>query len=320
MAKVREPNSNLILHDDDPSIHVQPDLEANFTSIGALIPNAIATSQAYTDAQLGLRALKDPVRVVATTNVNISNPGTAVFDTVTLVSGDPILLAGQTAAAQNGPYVFNGSSSAMTRRADADTSVEMKPGLLIAVQEGSLSNRDKLWELQTDAPIVLGTTALTFALASGDTSGLANKLIFTGLKTASYAAAANEFTTYDTTSVVPVHTLPTAPPNGTRGGAKIVVQPGNNGLTVAAGGSDVFNKPGGSTTLSLSALNQGVSLEYNSGVWYVVANDVPLAALGSASNPVTSASATRPTLPVVWWVCTTQPTNWVSGDMWINNS
>lgn len=42
---------------------------------------------------------------------------------------------------------------------------------------------------------------------------------------------------------------------------------------------------------------------------------------GTPSNPVTSASATRPTgLPVVYWMCATQPTNWLPNDVWINNS
>lgn len=47
----------------------------------------------------------------------------------------------------------------------------------------------------------------------------------------------------------------------------------------------------------------------------------PLNQLGSASNPVTSATAVRPTgLTKVFWQCPTQPTNWVAGDEWVNNS
>lgn len=43
--------------------------------------------------------------------------------------------------------------------------------------------------------------------------------------------------------------------------------------------------------------------------------------LGTANNPVTDASAARPTgLTKVFWQCPTQPTNWVAGDEWINNS
>jgi hypothetical protein len=43
--------------------------------------------------------------------------------------------------------------------------------------------------------------------------------------------------------------------------------------------------------------------------------------LGSATNPVTNAAAARPSgLTKVFWQCATQPTNWASGDEWINNS
>lgn len=43
--------------------------------------------------------------------------------------------------------------------------------------------------------------------------------------------------------------------------------------------------------------------------------------LGTPSNPVTSASAARPGgLAVVYWLCATQPTNWLPNDVWINNS
>lgn len=43
--------------------------------------------------------------------------------------------------------------------------------------------------------------------------------------------------------------------------------------------------------------------------------------LGTPNNPVTDASAARPTgLTRVYWLCATQPTNWQNGDEWINNA
>lgn len=137
--------------------------------------DALGAANIYTDTQLGLRTFKEPARAVATGNIDISNPGTAVFDTVTLVSGDRVLLPNQTDATQNWLYVFNGSSSAMTRTSDANTSAEIRPGSLVIVTEGTSGNRDKIWELQTDAPIVLGTTPLVVGLASGDVTGLATQ-------------------------------------------------------------------------------------------------------------------------------------------------
>lgn len=44
-------------------------------------------------------------------------------------------------------------------------------------------------------------------------------------------------------------------------------------------------------------------------------------ALGSPSNPVTDATAPRPSgFTVVYWLCATQPTNWATNDVWTDNS
>ena len=43
--------------------------------------------------------------------------------------------------------------------------------------------------------------------------------------------------------------------------------------------------------------------------------------LGTPNNPVTNASATQPSgLTHVYWMGVTQPTNWITGGEWINNS
>lgn len=109
---------------------------------------------------------KNPVRVLSTANVLISNPGTAVFDGVTLTNGDRIALVGQSTGSQNGIYVFNGSGSALTRSSDADTSGEMPSGVAFWVSEGT-ANADTAWTLTTNDPITLGSTSLTFVQFSG---------------------------------------------------------------------------------------------------------------------------------------------------------
>jgi hypothetical protein len=54
---------------------------------------------------------------------------------------------------------------------------------------------------------------------------------------------------------------------------------------------------------------------------YAPISTISANALGAANNPVTSASAVRPTgLTRVYWVCPTQPTNWLSNDEWVDNS
>lgn len=108
---------------------------------------------------------KQAVRVASTADVTISNPGTAVFDGVTLSNGDRILLKNQSTGSQNGIYVFNGSGSAMTRATDMDTSAEANTGAAVWVEEGS-SNQDTGWTLVTDA-VTLGTTSLVFSQFSG---------------------------------------------------------------------------------------------------------------------------------------------------------
>jgi hypothetical protein len=103
-------------------------------------------------------------------------------------------------------------------------------------------------------------------------------LTTTAVKTSNYSAAGGDFIPVDTSSGNITITLPTAPANKTRVGAKLVIQGGSNTVTVVAGGSDIFNKAGGSTTLTLQLVNQSVILQYASSgaIWYVTSDDLPL--------------------------------------------
>lgn len=120
----------------------------------------LSTSQAYVDALIQSRSIKDPVRVVATGNLALT--GLVAVDGVTLVDGDRVLAAGQSTPSQNGIYVAH--SSSWTRSTDADTSSEMRPGSVVMVTSGT-ANPDSIWELATEGPITLGTTGLSFVLA-----------------------------------------------------------------------------------------------------------------------------------------------------------
>jgi hypothetical protein len=101
------------------------------------------------------------VRVASTGNVTISS-APATIDGVTLVSGDIVLLKDQTAAAQNGPYTFNGVGVAMTRDPSMDTNAEAFSGLSFNVDVGTV-NYSTIWGMIGADPITLGTTALFFA-------------------------------------------------------------------------------------------------------------------------------------------------------------
>jgi len=95
-----------------------------------------AANKQYVDnARAGL-AVKDPVRVALTSNVNLAAPG-ATLDGVTMVANDRFLVAGQTTGTQNGIYIWNGAAAAATRSTDDDATGEVVDGTLVAVAEGT---------------------------------------------------------------------------------------------------------------------------------------------------------------------------------------
>jgi hypothetical protein len=140
---------------------------ANFklTNLAAPASSSDAATKGYVDTLAQGVAWKAPVMVAAGSNVNVSNPGTSTINSYTLSSGDRVLLFGQTAPAENGIYVFNGSSSAMTRATDADSSSNLVPGSACYVEAGN--NANKAYVLSTTGAITLGSTALTFVLFTG---------------------------------------------------------------------------------------------------------------------------------------------------------
>jgi phage-related tail fiber protein len=114
--------------------------------------------------ELGKRDFKNSVLVTTYANVVLS--GLQTIDGVTLVAGARVLVKNQTVAKDNGLY--SASAGAWTRTTDADTSLEVTPGLFVHVERGGI-NGDSMWQLVTDAPIVLGTTDLVFEMVAGKT-------------------------------------------------------------------------------------------------------------------------------------------------------
>ena len=114
----------------------------------------------------------------------------------------------------------------------------------------------------------------------------AQALAATAVKTSAYNAAAGDFVPVDASGGSVTVTLPTTPVDKTRVGIKMINVASTNTTTIAAGGSDVFNKAGGATTLTLSLLNQGMLLQYASstGIWYVQSDDLALSQLDGRYN------------------------------------
>lgn len=150
----------------DGSVALTGNLDANNNTITNL-PTPTASGQAapkgYVDTAIaGLPSVYKfrNVRAATTANVTISNPATASFDGVTLSNGDRLLVRAQTAAAENGIYVFNGSSSALTRATDSDAWGEF-PGSVVSVNEGTTYADARFYSPVNDGG-TLGTTAITY--------------------------------------------------------------------------------------------------------------------------------------------------------------
>ncbi|UHC80090.1 phage tail protein [Pseudomonas sp. NIBR-H-19] len=118
----------------------------------------------YLAEELGKLDGKQSVRVAATGNVVMK--GAQQIDGVAVIAGDRVLLANQTLAKDNGLWIV--ANGDWVRANDASTSAKVTPGLTVMVEEGK-ANGDSLWHLTTNAPITLGTTALTFKMLAGRT-------------------------------------------------------------------------------------------------------------------------------------------------------
>ncbi|MBK5510621.1 phage tail-collar fiber domain-containing protein [Pseudomonas sp. TH15] len=118
----------------------------------------------YLAEELGKLDGKQSVRVAASTNIVLN--GAQQIDGVAVIAGDRVLLPNQTLAKDNGLWIV--ANGDWVRATDANSSAKVTPGLTVMVEEGT-ANGDSLWHLTTNAPITLGTTALTFKMLAGRT-------------------------------------------------------------------------------------------------------------------------------------------------------
>lgn len=126
-------------------------------------------------------------------------------------------------------------------------------------------------------------------------------LVAIPVQSANCAPSANQIVPCDLSGGGFTVHLPAAPPDRTGMEIKIVAQAVSpNTLTVTCGGSDVFNVAGGSTSGTMTLLNQAMRLQYSaaSAIWYVVSTDVPLSQMDSRYlNQNTTGSAATFTTP-----------------------
>lgn len=152
----------------------------DFNNVARIVnlPPAAAAGEAVTFDQLnsaveGL-SWKDSARVATQANIGLASPG-ATIDGITMAAGDRVLVRAQTAAAENGIYIFNGGAVAMTRSADANTANELEAAVIL-IEEGTSAGTT--WR-QTAVNFALGTGAVNWVtfgtsapVASDTTAGI----------------------------------------------------------------------------------------------------------------------------------------------------
>ena len=143
---------------------------ANTASVVLKIdPAIVLATREYVDTQIVEAMAKMDFKhsVLVATTANIALSGVQTIDGVLLPADARVLVKNQAVAKENGLYVVS-STGVWKRTQDADSSVEVTPGLFVSVETGTV-NGDSVWQMVTDAPIVLGTTALAFEMAVGRT-------------------------------------------------------------------------------------------------------------------------------------------------------
>lgn len=125
-------------------------------------------------------------------------------------------------------------------------------------------------------------TALASVAITGGGGG-SPALVPTAVKTANYTAAASDWVPCDASAGSFTITLPTAPADGTVIGIEMPIRTSPNLVTVAAGGTDVFDKAAGTTTKTLYYVNQSFTVQYkaSSGIWYTTGAHLPNTAISS---------------------------------------
>ena len=223
------------------------------TNLAASVAATDAVNRSELDsARQGFAGAKDPVRVATNANVALLVPG-ATIDGVTLAANDRFLAYGQTAVAENGIYVFNGSAAAATRATDADALGEVKDGTTVAAAEGASAGAIFIETATlTGAPGAAGGVQTWVAFSTGGAvyTGTANRITVTGSVIDISAAYAGQ------ASITTLGTVTT----GTWNGTAISVANGGTGATAPAAARTNLGAAQAGLRMVLGALTAGTAL------------------------------------------------------------
>lgn len=140
------------------------------TNVASPSANTDAANKAYVDGLVQGLSWKTSVRAATTANGTLATAyaNGSVIDGVTLATGNRILIKNQTTQSENGIYTVN-ASGAPTRATDMDAAAEF-PNATVYVSEGT-TQADTGWTVTTNAPVTVGTTAITWAqIGTGGTT------------------------------------------------------------------------------------------------------------------------------------------------------
>lgn len=129
---------------------------------------AHAATKAYVDAARSGLDVKQSVRAATTAPINLSSDlenGDTLDTTVTLATGDRVLVKNQSTASENGIYVVQASGAAV-RATDFDGAGEVSGGAFTFVEEGT-TNADSGWVVTSNGALTVGTSAINWAQFSG---------------------------------------------------------------------------------------------------------------------------------------------------------
>lgn len=146
----------------------------------------MTTATSRYNGLVGSVAIKQPVKVATTANITLS--GIQTIDSVTLVSGDRVLVKNQSNAINNGIYTV--SSGTWQRSADFNGAYDAVQGTMISVVSGS-ANAGYIFTLDSVAPVI-GTSTLSFSQKTFQAAGL---------KTFAYYGVVGDGSTDDTTAL-----------------------------------------------------------------------------------------------------------------------
>ncbi len=122
-----------------------------------------AATKQYVDSSIWKVDARQSVRVASTANIATLS-GLLTIDGITVVAGDRVLIKDQSTQTTNGIYIANAST--WSRSDDANSSINLTPGLFVFVEEGT-TNADTGWIISNNGTITPGSTNINFVQFTG---------------------------------------------------------------------------------------------------------------------------------------------------------